>query len=233
MHDPHGLITMLVNKAKTELLNNNLLRVYWYDGVGNSLSTEHKQIISLNDVQLRAGTINKSGQQKGVDSKIVTDLIELATNRAISDALVVTGDGDLAIGIEIAQRRGVRIAVLGVEEPSLVGHGQSPEITNIADRVVRVGRADISQYLSYNSSNQTSSSQSANSVHSAQTIDSIVANFISSQSPPIKKNVIGANGHIDGTLDKKLIYYVFSTLGKGKLSQQDKIDIRDSFKRQL
>jgi uncharacterized LabA/DUF88 family protein len=148
--DPAGLMKMLIAAAGKVLNNNDLLRVYWYDGVKGSMSPEHKAIVAVEDVQFRAGTINGQGQQKGVDSLIVTDLIELATHHAISDALLVTGDSDLAVGIELAQRRGVRVAVLGIAEVTGgVHHSQSAEITNIADRVVRIGKAEISAFLQY------------------------------------------------------------------------------------
>lgn len=148
--DPAGLTKMLIKIASTTLNNKDLLRVYWYDGVKGSMNAEHRAIVAVEDVQLRAGTINGQGQQKGVDSLIVTDLIELATYHAISDALLVTGDSDLAVGIELAQRRGVRVAVLGVAEKTEgVHHSQSLEITNIADRVIRIGRAEIAPFLQY------------------------------------------------------------------------------------
>jgi uncharacterized LabA/DUF88 family protein len=54
------------------------------------------------DVKIRLGYINGAGQQKGVDSLIVTDLIELARNQAISDAYLVSGDGDLRVAVQIA-----------------------------------------------------------------------------------------------------------------------------------
>lgn len=150
LNDPKGLIQMLIAKASSALSNTQLLRVYWYDGVGASLTAEHKAIIALDDVQMRAGTINGKGQQKGVDSRIVTDMIELASNHAMCDAMLVTGDGDLAIGVELAQRRGVRVAVLGIEELTVgVYHSQSSEVTNIADRVIRIGKADIMPFLTY------------------------------------------------------------------------------------
>jgi len=152
MTNADDLVKMLVSKASCTLNNPNLLRVYWYDGVGSGLSADHKRLIEVDDVQFRAGKINGQGQQKGVDSMIVTDLMELATHRAISDALVVTGDSDLAIGIEQAQRRGVRVAVLGIEEMTSgigVHHGQSFEITSLADRVVRIGQAELSPSLQY------------------------------------------------------------------------------------
>jgi uncharacterized LabA/DUF88 family protein len=148
--DAKGLVQLLIAKAADSLQNTNLLRVYWYDGIKDSMTAEHKAIIAVEDVQFRAGTINGKGQQKGVDSRIVTDLVELASNRAICDAMLVTGDGDLAIGIELAQRRGVRVAVLGLEDLTVgVYHSQSSEVTNIADRIVRIGKAEISPFLNH------------------------------------------------------------------------------------
>jgi hypothetical protein len=40
----------------------------------------------LQDVKVRLGFVNSVGEQKGVDWLIVTDMIALARNRAISDA---------------------------------------------------------------------------------------------------------------------------------------------------
>ena len=48
----------------------------------------------------------RDGRQKGVDSLIVTDLIELARNHAISDAVLLAGDEELRIGVQIAQSLG-------------------------------------------------------------------------------------------------------------------------------
>jgi uncharacterized LabA/DUF88 family protein len=116
--NPAGLIQVLLDKSKEtlDLSSKELLRVYWYDGVlPNGFTPQQKSVVKVNDVQFRAGTVNRRGQQKGVDSLIVTDLIELASHHAICDAVLVTGDSDLAVGIEISQKRGVRVAVLGVE----------------------------------------------------------------------------------------------------------------------
>ena len=65
-------------------------------------------------MKLRLGQLNSEGQQKGVDSLIVTDLIELARNKAISDAVVLTGDEDIRVGVQIAQSLGVRVHLLGI-----------------------------------------------------------------------------------------------------------------------
>jgi uncharacterized LabA/DUF88 family protein len=252
LNDADGLINMLVSKAKAELQNDNLLRVYWYDGLKGGLSAEHKAIIEVDDVQLRTGTINGQGQQKGVDSKIVIDLIELASNHAICDAVVVTGDGDLAIGIELSQRRGIRVAVLGVEDLNIgVTHSQSPEVTNVADRVIRIGSPDLSPFLSYspkpvsaqNAPKQALVPSAAASVPTPAAtvtsgvsnatltpqIDTAVKSFIAAQKPPFQASVMGATGAIDKAVDRSLLYHVYTTLGRA-LSDVEKRHARAVFR---
>lgn len=94
-----------------------LLRIYWYDGVlrTNRPSMEQDLIGQSPNTKLRLGLVNSRGQQKGVDSLIVTDLIELARNRAITDALILSGDEDIKIGVQIAQTFGVRVHLLGIK----------------------------------------------------------------------------------------------------------------------
>lgn len=151
--DPAGLMDLILERTRTTLNlgSRELLRVYWYDGVmSTGLTPQQRAIIDLPDVNFRAGTVNSAGQQKGVDSLIVTDLLELASNHAICDAALITGDGDLAVGIDLAQKKGVRVAVIGVEDLSVaVSHKQSFEVTSRADRVARIGGSDLSQVMRY------------------------------------------------------------------------------------
>lgn len=256
LNDAAGLIGMLVQKASTELANNKLLRVYWYDGIKNGLSPEHRAIVDVDDVQLRQGTINGQGQQKGVDSKIVIDLIELASNQAISDAMIVTGDGDLAIGIELSQRRGIRVAVLGVEDLSVgVHHAQSTEVTNVADRVIRIGASDLLPYLSYvaktspqqstqpttspsasvtpSANPQTSTSALPSSTPTQANIEQAVKNFIAAQIPALQSSVISSTGSIEPSVDKALLYHVYTELGQGALSGADKRSTRAALRKLL
>jgi uncharacterized LabA/DUF88 family protein len=123
----------LENLTEQFLFNNavNLLRTYWYDGIkNNNLDEEQKKIARTDFIKFRAGTVSSSNQQKGVDSLIVTDLIELARNKAISDALILTGDGDLKIGMTIAQSYGVRVHLLGLGQEKA---SQSPNLLDEVD----------------------------------------------------------------------------------------------------
>ncbi len=91
-----------------------LLRTYWYDA---SLSgqPEHDQVTvaDLPGVRLRLGRLVR-GEQKGVDSRIVRDLIVLAHDRAMAAAYVLAGDEDICEGVAEAQDHGVRVTLLGV-----------------------------------------------------------------------------------------------------------------------
>lgn len=89
------------------------LRTYWYDGAERN-TADHEAIGSLPRVKLRMGRL-VAGQQKGVDSLIVRDLMVLAGRRAISTAFVLGGDEDLREGVREAQDFGIEVVLLGIE----------------------------------------------------------------------------------------------------------------------
>jgi hypothetical protein len=65
------------------------LRTYWYDGAKDGIRThEQTTIAALDDVKVRLGRLNARGQQKGVDALIYRDLIPLAQQHSISDAVL-------------------------------------------------------------------------------------------------------------------------------------------------
>jgi len=92
-----------------------LLRIYWYDGTSTGPTPQHLTVAHLANVKLRLGFVNSVGEQKGVDSLIVTDMIALARNRAVSDAVLLSGDEDLRVGVQQAQEFGVRVHLLGIK----------------------------------------------------------------------------------------------------------------------
>lgn len=261
--DPAGLVRALITKCKEalDLADRELLRVYWYDGVmSNGLTQQQRSIIGLPDVHFRAGVVNASGQQKGVDSLIVTDLIELASNHAICDAALVTGDGDLAVGIEIAQKKGVRIAVIGFEDLSVgVSHKQSFEITSRADRIGRLGGADLSTLMHYtpstssvkplasSASNTSAAATPANVSRTTNVSRPTNTPLDSTVKPQILQSVksfiaqqVSTSGivdlktkRIDATADRSLIHHVYTELAHGQLTNAEKIYARDAFRTEL
>ena len=113
--DHNALIAKLVESAKEQTLGASLLRIYWYDGILQGRRSRTQQDLAATDnVKVRLGTMS-GGRQKGVDSLVVTDLIELARNGAISDAILLSGDEDLRVGVQIAQSFGVRVHLVGIE----------------------------------------------------------------------------------------------------------------------
>jgi uncharacterized LabA/DUF88 family protein len=248
--DPAGLMVALVSKAKDLLSLNGreLLRVYWYDGVGSSGHTpQQRSINDLPDLIFRAGTINSAKQQKGVDSLIVTDLLELASNRAMSDAVVITGDGDLAIGIDLSQRKGVRVGIIGIEDLSVgVYHHQSSEIMCRADRVGRMGGSDLSPFMRYvpvaapapaPAPAATTTPPSPTPVRvldaaSKAKIEASVKAFIGAQAS-VANMVDPSTKRIQTAVDKALLYHLFTNLGIGQLTTPEKNYARTVFRTEL
>ena len=141
--------------AASRASETSLLRIYWYDGARHGrVSPEQRTIADSDDVKLRLGTISSAGQQKGVDSLIVTDLVELARNQAISDAVLLSGDEDVRIGVQIAQSFGVRVHLIGIE-PSR--SNQSLALRQECDTTAEWTKAEISEVLSLRTSLETTS----------------------------------------------------------------------------
>lgn len=105
----------LLEQVRTQFPSAELLRVYWYDGPGSGgKTTDHRSIEDLDDFKLRLGTRNGAGAQKAVDGLIIADIIGLAQTKAISEALLVTGDADLTPGVMAAQNLGIRVHLLSL-----------------------------------------------------------------------------------------------------------------------
>ena len=141
--DIASVIPYLISKAEA-ISQQKLLRIYWYDAAPSSrLTTDHQILASTDNVKLRLGIINGFGQQKGVDGKIITDITELSRNRACADAVLLGGDEDLRIGVELAQGYGTRVHLLTIE-----GSSSSPTLRQESDTMTVLARADIQTFIS-------------------------------------------------------------------------------------
>ena len=124
-----------------------LLRIYWYDGTSQGPSPHHIALANQPDIKVRLGFVNSQGQQKGVDSLIVTDMITLARNRAMAACVLLSGDEDLRVGVQQAQEYGIRVHLLGIR-PSR--GSQSSFLREEADRVEEWTSAELSAFLACN-----------------------------------------------------------------------------------
>ncbi|WP_186079252.1 NYN domain-containing protein [Burkholderia gladioli] len=124
----------LLGEVAAQFPNIDLLRVYWYDGPSHDgrKTSHHRSIERLDDFKLRLGTRNGAGQQKAVDGLIIADMLSLAQTKAITDALLVSGDADMTPGLVAAQNLGLRVHLLIIGSDSAT----SPYLSAESDRKV-------------------------------------------------------------------------------------------------
>ncbi|EZO07569.1 NYN domain-containing protein [Pseudomonas aeruginosa] len=143
-----AVVTQLLETAADLSGGTPLLRIYWYDAIGDRGPTlEQKRLASSNNVKVRMGTLNGSGQQKGVDSMIVIDMIELARNHAIADAVLLSGDEDVRVGVQFAQSYGVRVHLIGIANEHDNSH-QSLSLIQEADTHTEWTAKIVNSFLS-------------------------------------------------------------------------------------
>jgi hypothetical protein len=222
-----------------------LLRIYWYDGTSTGPTPQHVALAFKPNVKVRLGFVNTAGQQKGVDSLIVTDMITLARNRVMSDAVLLSGDEDVRVGVQQAQEFGVRVHLLGI---SPCRGSQSLFLMQEADTTHEWGKEEISAFLSRNQqrsihpvpaipvvppiappltpvSSKTLDNlakEAANEID-ANLLDGLVKNFesVGRLPPEIDRPLIGRGGKTFGRLDQKQLIELrlsFVAAMKGRLA---------------
>jgi NYN domain len=111
--DCEGLVRLLSSLAR-ERTGLPLLRCYWYEAtVDGRRTTEQDALADVPGIKLRVAKI-RPGRREGVETEIHRDLTTLARNNAISDALVVSAEEDLAQVIADVQDLGMRVTVVHI-----------------------------------------------------------------------------------------------------------------------
>ncbi|MCT2593403.1 NYN domain-containing protein [Streptomyces sp. N2-109] len=125
-----------------------LLRIYWFDGAPDRVpQPEHRRLRVMPRVTVRLGALTRSEgrwAQKGVDAAMHAELTELARNRACSDIVLVTGDGDLLPGLMSAKEHGVAVHLWAVQAAD-GDYNQSEDLVAEADERRVLDRAWITQ----------------------------------------------------------------------------------------
>lgn len=214
--DVNVVISYLQELAAEKSQHRRLLRIYWYDGASalSHLTSDQTALANCDNVKLRLGFINSNGQQKGVDSLIVTDLIELARLQSISDAVLLSGDEDVRIGVQIAQSYGVRVHLLGIA-PSR--GSQSTQLIQEADTKTEWSQQDVSCFLSLREG-ATPSELVAAATAKAITLETIVDAFVGNLTITELQGVSlywtsGSRG-VPPDLDRKLLPTCRDALGR-------------------
>ncbi|GAA2806123.1 hypothetical protein GCM10019017_59760 [Streptomyces showdoensis] len=145
--DHAALIRQLRDRAEADT-EQPLLRIYWFDGAPDRVpQPEHRRLRVMPRVTVRLGALTRSDgrwAQKGVDAAMHTELTELARNRACSDIVLVTGDGDLLPGLMSAKEHGVAVHLWAVQAAD-GDYNQSEDLVAEADERRVLDRAWITR----------------------------------------------------------------------------------------
>ncbi|MFF9217867.1 NYN domain-containing protein [Streptomyces viridosporus] len=145
--DHAALIQGLRERAESDT-RQPLLRIYWFDGAPDRVpQPEHRRLRVMPRVTVRLGALTRSDgrwAQKGVDAAMHAELTELARNRACSDIVLVTGDGDLLPGMMAAKEHGVAVHLWAVQAAD-GDYNQSEDLVAEADERRVLDRAWITQ----------------------------------------------------------------------------------------
>ena len=101
----------------TQQLHQPVHRQFWYDGIPESGPHRYQRALRTCDgVQLRTGQLIEWGErrtQKGVDTRLVADIVVNAIRGQYSDFVLVSGDADMIPGVEEATANGARVHLYG------------------------------------------------------------------------------------------------------------------------
>jgi uncharacterized LabA/DUF88 family protein len=150
-----GLLQLLGNLGR-ERTGLPLLRCYWYEATVEGRRTpEHDALADLPGIKLRLCRI-RPGRREGVDTEIHRDLMTLARNGGVADAVIVSGDEDLAQVIADAQDLGVRVTVVHV---AVDGNWTiSRVLRQECDDLIEIGSGHLRPYVNLLAGVDTSSS---------------------------------------------------------------------------
>ncbi|MEU3047026.1 NYN domain-containing protein [Streptomyces sp. NPDC006984] len=147
--DHAALVRGLRDLAQTDT-EQPLLRIYWFDGAPDRVpQPEHRRLRVMPRVTVRLGALTRSDgrwAQKGVDAAMHAELTELARNRACSDVVLVTGDGDLLPGLMSAKEHGVAVHLWAVQAAD-GDYNQSEDLVAEADERRVLDRAWITRAI--------------------------------------------------------------------------------------
>jgi uncharacterized LabA/DUF88 family protein len=91
-----------------------VLRCYWYEAAAEGRRTsEHDALADVPGLKLRLGRV-RPGRHEGIETEMHRDLSTLARNGGISDAIVVSGEEELAEVIAEVQDIGIRVTLVHI-----------------------------------------------------------------------------------------------------------------------
>jgi hypothetical protein len=204
------------------------LRTYWYDGARDLVPTpDQVEVGNLPGVKLRLGRLTPHGQ-KGVDSRIVRDLIILSSAQAISTAYLVGGDEDLREGVSEAQERGVRVVLMGVEP--LNEQNLSPTLAMEADDVQLLDRAFVEPHFRLREAELVPEAEGGAVRDPGQLGRAYAAAYVERHGVDDARALAAEQPRsIPPEVDRLLLVYGSQALGVGRLEDGPKRELRRGF----
>ncbi|MFI9559699.1 NYN domain-containing protein [Nonomuraea endophytica] len=142
--DYPGLLQLMTNLSR-ERTGLPLLRCYWYEATVEGRRTpEHDALADIPGLKLRLSRI-RPGRREGVDAQVHRDLMTLARNSAICDAVVVSGDEDLAQVVCDAQDLGIRVTVVHITADG--SWAVSRTLRQESDDLIEIGGGHLRPYV--------------------------------------------------------------------------------------
>ncbi|MDE3723903.1 NYN domain-containing protein, partial [Nocardiopsis sp. N85] len=147
--DYSGLVQFL-NEVARDRTGLPLLRCYWYEAVSDDRRTQEQEgIADIPGVKFRAARI-RPGRREGVESYVQRDLTTLARSGVLCDAVLVSGDEDMAAVVADVQDMGVRVTVVHV---SVEGNWTiSRALRRECDDLIEIGAGHLRPHVSLLSS---------------------------------------------------------------------------------
>lgn len=234
LHLDYDAVLKLFGELTQQITGLPLLRIYWYDGTATGPTPQQLALAYRPSVKLRLGFVNQQGQQKGVDSLVVTDLINLARNRAMADALLLTGDEDIRVGVQQAQEFGVRVHLIGIA-PSR--DNQSGFLVQEADSVRELTAAEVQTFLKRAPGPAVSPSPvvpvPSNAARPATptTLEGVAERIAGELSPEEMEAVLkdSVGGSVPSQIDRRLLVAGTQATGGVALTPEQKRRVRTAF----
>lgn len=224
----HEQVVRALEKLAIDLTGLPLLRIYWYDGADDGPTSQQLALSYCAKVKLRLGFVNQHGQQKGVESLIVSDLINLARNRAMADALLLTGDKDIRVGVQQAQEFGVRVHLLGIY-PSR--ENQSGFLVQEADALRELARDEVAAFLARDVDIEHRDGMPSGPAKASdlEAVAQRIAAGLSGDESEAALRHYSATGAISKEIDRRLLALGSQASGVAELSSWEKRQLRAAF----
>lgn len=207
-----------------------LLRIYWYDGTDSGPTPDHLSLMWTQNVKVRLGIVNRFGEQKGVDSLVVTDMINLSASTRVATAVLVTGDEDLRVGVQQAQAAGLRVHLVGFKPRQ---NNQSNLLQQEADVLHEWDETQVSAFLKPRAHHEPVEVVVAADASRDEVIEAVAREFAESLDETTRtalRSDFESGGYvIPHDLDRTLIRTLAEQLGD--IEREDKRALRRFFRR--